>query len=155
MHAAEFSLAIRSRALLTASVTIVALSAWSAAQAEQQPPVLSAQLSTAQVTVTLPAATISLEEHTPFMVRVAPVSGTEAPVRVRARLGMPMMFHWATEEEVREFSVDAPLEFPSAFPMYGHYRFRVWLDYADGRELKTAVDFTVAQDKPLAAAVVE
>ena len=76
-----------------------------------------------------------------FTVPVLPREDAVLPVRVRARLGMPMMFHWTTEESGQTFHTQQALTFPAAFPMYGKYRFRVWIDYPDGHTDKTALDF--------------
>jgi hypothetical protein len=74
---------------------------------------------------------------------------------------MPIMGHWVTGEETHAFQPELTfdfkdhLEMDSVLPMNGWYRLRVWLDYADGREAKTAVDFRVMADEPLDAKVVE
>ena len=124
-------------------------------------PVLSAELPEATVTIGLPAAQIDVGSNAAFKVSVAPGNGKPAPVRVRARLGMPMMGHWVTGEQTQKFAPELAfdfqdhLEMDSSIPMYGLYRLRVWLDYADGHDAKTAVDFRVMTDEPLRAEVVE
>ncbi len=124
-------------------------------------PVLRAELPEAVVKVALPANKIETGVNVPFTVSITPASGKPAPTRVRARLGMPMMGHWVTGEESHDFRPELAfdfrehLEMGSAIPMHGLYRLRVWLDYADGREAKTAVDFRVMTGEPLDAVVVE
>ncbi len=118
-------------------------------------PVLTADLPEAQVTIKFPADRFAVGDDKPFKVIVTPRAGQLAPKTVRARLGMPMMFHWVTDEESRSFATGRELEFPGQYPMYGIYRFRIWLDYADGREAKTAVDFKVVADEAMAPKVVE
>ncbi|MDH3715030.1 MAG: hypothetical protein OET44_14450 [Gammaproteobacteria bacterium] len=124
-------------------------------------PELSAQLPDAAVKIALPADKIDSGTNVPFKVSVSPASGKPAPLRIRARLGMPFMGHWVTGEEIQAFQPEVTfdfknhLEMDSALPMNGWYRLRVWLDYADGHEAKTAVDFRVMTDEPLDAKVVE
>jgi hypothetical protein len=124
-------------------------------------PELSAHLPQAVVKIALPADKIDAGTNVPFKVSVAPGSGNPVPVRIRARLGMPFMGHWVTGEEIHAFQPELTfdfknhLEMDNALPMNGWYRLRVWLDYADGREAKTAVDFRVMVDEPLDAKIVE
>ena len=124
-------------------------------------PVLRAELPEAVVNIALPSDKIEPSVSVPFKVSITPASGKPAPVRVRARLGMPMMGHWVTGEESHDFQPELAFDFKehlemgSAIPMNGLYRLRVWLDYADGQEAKTAIDFRVMTDEPLDAVVVE
>jgi len=76
-------------------------------------------------------------------VQVTPTAGADvSPSQVRMRLGMPEHGHWITEEATSPMS-DAELVHPAQLPMNGLYRFRVWLDYPDGRVVRTGADFQV------------
>lgn len=117
-------------------------------------PELDADLQTAKITIALPTDRIAVEDTLPLTIVVSPHAGHPAPMTIRARLGMPDHGHWVTEEQSYPFQDNTELEFQGEFPMHGLYRFRVWLDYADG-EVKTAVDFTVGSEAGLGAHVVE
>lgn len=147
---------VHGKAGLLAAALLLLATAWvPQLPAGEEFPVLTADLPEAQVTVKFPADRFAVGDDKPFKVRVKPRAGQVAPKTVRARLGMPMMFHWITEEASRSFASGQELEFPGEYPMYGIYRFRIWLDYADGREVKTAVDFKVVADEAMAPNVVE
>lgn len=115
--------------------------------------VLTASLSDAEVTFNLPKD-LKIGDKPLLEVRVKPVAGQPTPSRVRARIGMPEMGHWVTEEASQAFSSDGTYRFDGDFPHPGVYRFRVWLDYADGRDSKAAVDFLVARDRALEPKIV-
>ena len=66
---------------------------------------------------------------------------------------MPDMGHWVTEESGVDFSSDGH-QFAGDFPHPGIYRLRIWIDYADGTTIKTAIDFTVATGYELAPEIV-
>lgn len=136
--------------------SLIALFAWVLMNhvSADQPPVLTAELPEGTVTVMFPASSFEVGDQKPFKVMVTPAAGKDAPKTVRGRFGMPYMAHWVTDEQSQAFS-DAGMEFMNNIPMMGVYRFRVWLDYADGRETKTAVDFKVMANKGLDAEVVE
>ena len=119
-----------------------------------EPPVLKSELPEGTVTVMFPAASFEVGDQKPFKVMVTPAEGKEAPKTVRGRFGMPYMGHWATDEQSQAYS-EAGMEFMNSVPMMGVYRFRIWLDYADGHGAKTAVDFKVMADEGLGAEVVE
>ena len=119
-----------------------------------EPPVLKSELPEGTVTVMFPASSFAVGDQKPFKVMVTPAEGKEPPKTVRGRFGMPFMAHWVTDEQSQPFS-DAGMEFKSNISMMGVYRFRIWLDYADGHETKTAVDFKVIADEGLGAEVVE
>lgn len=118
-----------------------------------EPPVLEAELPEGTVTVVFPASRFEMGEQKPFKVMVIPATGQSAPQTVRGRFGMPHMSHWVTDEQSQAYS-EAGMEFMSNIAMMGVYRFRIWLDYADGHGAKTAVDFKVMMDKGLEAEVV-
>ncbi len=102
-------------------------------------------------------------------VRVAVRSESQDPVAVRARVGMPAHGHWIGAEGRRDFAptdlefvgekcgsppVSAgvmclPDWFDVLFPMEGHYRIRVWLDYDDGRTSTAAADVVLEPDRPI------
>ena len=119
-----------------------------------EPPVLKSELPEGTVTVMFPAAGFEVGDQKPFKVMVTPAEGKEAPKTLRGRFGMPYMGHWVTDEQSQAFS-DEGVEFISNISMRGAYRFRIWLDYADGHGAKTAVDFKVMVDEGLGAEVVE
>ncbi|MEM7251151.1 MAG: hypothetical protein AAF493_07005 [Pseudomonadota bacterium] len=112
-----------------------------------------AELVEAEVTFSIPKSVNVGDEHR-LTVQVEPSEGRAAPTAVRARLGMPGHGHWITEESGHGYSAE-PLGFPGSFPMAGRYRFRVWLDFADGTETRTAVDFHVSPAKALTPEVVK
>ena len=116
-------------------------------------PVLIAELPRATITFVFPAAALAVGDEKPFTVKVVPKSGNSPPVRVRGRFGMPYMHHWVTDEQVEPYS-EPGIRFLSNISMLGVYRFRVWLDYADGTEARAAVDFKVMVDETLGAEVV-
>lgn len=116
-------------------------------------PVLHSELPRGTVTIAFPASSFSVGDQKPFRVTVTPAEGQSAPLRVRARFGMPYMHHWVTDEESHAYS-DEGVEFASNITMPGVYRFRVWLDYDDGQQAKTAVDFKVMADEGLDPEVV-
>ena len=118
------------------------------------PPVLKSELPEGTVTVMFPASTLEVGDQKPFKVMVTPAEGKDVPKTVRGRFGMPYMGHWVTDEQSQAFS-DGGVEFMSNISMLGAYRFRIWLDYADGHAAKTAVDFKVMADEGLGAEVVE
>lgn len=115
---------------------------------------LTAELAEAELIVTLPG-TIGVGDTVSLEVSVKPAAGQPEPKAIRARLGMPNHGHWVTEEATHPFTAQDVRSFTGAFPMSGVYRFRIWLDYADGRDAKTAVDFTVSPEKQLDPAIVE
>lgn len=115
---------------------------------------LTAELAEAEVTVTLPG-TIGVGDTVPLEVFVKPMAGQPEPNAVRARFGMPDHGHWVTEEVGHPFTGQNALSFSGAFPMSGRYRFRIWLDYPDGHNAKTAVDFSVSSEKDLDPGIVE
>ena len=117
-------------------------------------PVLKSELPEGTVTVMFPASSFEVGDQKAFKVMVTPAEGKDAPKTVRGRFGMPYMGHWVTEEQSQTFS-DAGIEFMSNIAMRGVYRFRIWLDYADGHGTKTAVDFKVMANRGLEAEVVE
>lgn len=119
-----------------------------------EPPVLTAELPEGTVTVMFPASSLAMGDQKPFKVMVKPEPGKDAPQKVRGRFGMPYMGHWVTDEQSQTFSTGG-MEFMSNIAMNGIYRFRLWLDYADGHQAKVAVDFKVAADEPLGAEVVQ
>lgn len=119
-----------------------------------EPPVLKSELPEGTVTVMFPASSFEVGDQKPFKVMVTPAEGKDAPKTVRGRFGMPYMGHWVTDEQSQAFS-DGGVEFMSNISMRGAYRFRIWLDYADGHAAKTAVDFKVMADEGLGAEVVE
>ena len=119
-----------------------------------EPPVLKSELPEGTVTVMFPASSFEVGDQKPFKVMVTPAEGKGAPKTVRGRFGMPYMAHWVTDEQSQTFS-DTGMEFMSNIAMRGVYRFRIWLDYADGHQTKTAVDFKVMANKGLEAEVVE
>jgi hypothetical protein len=79
---------------------------------------------------------------TDLEIRVIPEPGATPPAQVRTRLGMPDHGHWITEEAVSR-DVANPVHHRADLPMGGVYRLRVWLDYPDGRVLRTGADFDV------------
>ena len=131
---------------------------------------LTVALDEAQVIVGLPDS-IKPGTTEPIVVTVQPAEGKPAPNSVRARVGMPTMGHWIGQEGLHELTGDTVqftgercLEgdeperpgvmciepyFEALFPMAGRYRIRVWLDYADGHKVDTAVDINVADGEPL------
>ena len=120
----------------------------------EEPPVLKSELPEGTVTVMFPASSFEVGDQKPFKVMVTPAEGKSAPKTVRGRFGMPYMAHWVTDEQSQTFS-DGGMEFISNISMRGVYRFRIWLDYADGHGTKTAVDFKVMANKGLEAEIVE
>lgn len=133
-------------ATLTLSLGVVA----QAARAEDQS--IHAKLPQATVTMNIPAA-IQVGEKHELTVAVDPRDGQPSPTTVRARLGMPGHGHWITEESSHAYG-SGTLSFPGEFPMPGKYRFRVWLDFPDGGQSRTAVDFQVAPGHNMAPVVV-
>ena len=119
-----------------------------------EPPVLKSELTEGTVTVMFPASSFEVGDQKPFKVMVTPAEGKNAPKTVRGRFGMPYMGHWVTDEQSQVFSEDG-VEFMSNIAMRGVYRFRIWLDYANGHQTKTAIDFKVMANKGLEAEVVE
>ena len=120
----------------------------------EEPPVLKSELPEGTVTVMFPASSFEVGDQKPFKVMVTPAEGKSAPKTVRGRFGMPYMAHWVTDEQSQTYS-DEGMEFMSNISMRGVYRFRIWLDYADGHGTKTAVDFKVMANKGLEAEIVE
>jgi len=127
---------------------------WSqTAGAEGSAPSVTSTIPEANVMVGFPAPGLNVGEKKSFSVTVSPADGQAPPTTVRGRFGMPDHGHWTSDEQANQFEGNE-MTFDGEFPMPGLYRFRIWLDYADGRETKTAVDFTVAPDKPLDPKVV-
>ncbi|HEY5701091.1 MAG TPA: hypothetical protein VIT83_03280 [Gammaproteobacteria bacterium] len=144
----------RGAAARAALVSALAAGLWTEiANAGETAPAITSSTADARVLVEFPSASLSVGERKPFTVKVAPTAGQIPPSRVRGRFGMPDHGHWVGDEQGSPYS-DQAMTFEGEFPMPGVYRFRIWLDYADGRETKTAVDFTVEQDKPLDPKVV-
>ncbi|MDH3639323.1 MAG: hypothetical protein OES09_12800 [Gammaproteobacteria bacterium] len=130
---------------------------------------LSIKTNAAVITVSMPVG-IKIGEPGPVEVMVQPTEGATAPKTVRARVGMPRHGHWIGEEGSHAFT-PASLEFvadkcsepatpvsgvmclpewfDSLFPMEGQYRIRVWLDYADGHTVTSAVDLDLESGKPI------
>ena len=75
-------------------------------------------------------------------IRVIPEPGVQTPRQVRTRLGMPHHGHWISDEAATT-DVAEPVVHTSELPMGGVYRLRVWLDYPDGRTVRTGADFKV------------
>lgn len=117
------------------------------------PPTLTAELAQGTVTVKFPVSSFEVGDQKPFKVLVEPAPGNAPPAAVRGRFGMPYMGHWVTEEQSQAFA-QGGMEFMSNIEMYGVYRFRIWLDYADQPAAKTAFDFKVMANQPLDAEVV-
>ena len=103
------------------------------------PPVVRGTVDGVTLVVTLPAEAIAVNDQGTFLVAVD--AGSEVPVAVRGRRGMPEHGHWITEE-LRQPYTGAPLEFAGSFPMTGRYRLRLWLELGD-HEAKIAIDFAV------------
>jgi hypothetical protein len=115
--------------------------------------VLTSEIPQARVKVTFPAANLDVGDKAPFIVEVTPAAGQAQPATIRARFGMPDHGHWTSDEQAHEFNGDE-ISFEGEFSMPGVYRLRIWLNYADGTEKKTAVDFTVAPEQSLDPKVV-
>lgn len=138
---------------------------------------VTARLEAVAVTFILPDR-IRMGDTPPIRISLEPAAGEPLPDAVRARVGMPDMGHWIGEQGTyrldgaarAEFSAAACQggdadpgvrglmclsDFDSLFPMRGRYRLRVWLDYADGREIRTAIDFDVGRETLLELLVVE
>jgi thiol-disulfide isomerase/thioredoxin len=94
-----------------------------------------------EVTTTLGSDELDANGSMNLTVSIRALETNPLPKTVRARLGMPGHGHWITEEETRAFNGE-PLVFEGRYPMYGQYRFRVWMDFADGTN-NTAIDFMV------------
>lgn len=109
---------------------------------------LHSSLPEAKVTFVFPKTAFVVGDQDALTVLVKPAPGHQSPVTIRGRFGMPYMHHWVTEEESREFSSEG-VSFASNISMPGVFRFRVWLDYADGHQAKTAVDFKAIPDSAL------
>ena len=138
--------------ILRLPIALLLITAHFAAAAE--PPVLKAELAEGTVTVMFPATSFAVGDQKPFKVMVTPGAGKDAPQTVRGRFGMPYMGHWVTDEQSQAYSSNG-MEFMSNISMNGVYRFRLWLDYADGHQTKAAVDFKVIADEDLGAEVVQ
>ena len=137
----------------TLAAALAAGAAWGTAAAGALGPVLTSEITQASVKVTFPAANLEVGDKAPFIVGVSPAAGQKQPARIRARFGMPDHGHWTSDEQTHEFNGD-DLSFEGEFPMPGVYRLRIWLNYADGTEKKTAVDFTVVPEQSLDPKVV-
>jgi hypothetical protein len=135
------------------AAALAAGTAWDTAAAGSLGPVLTSEIPQASVKVAFPAAKLEVGDKAPFTVGVTPRPGQVAPAKVRGRFGMPDHGHWTSDEQAHEFNGD-DLRFDGEFPMPGVYRLRIWLNYADGKEEKTAVDFTVAPGQALEPKVV-
>ena len=120
-----------------------------------EPPVVTAELKEGAVTVMFPTSAFKLGYDQPFKVLVKPAADQLPPATVRGRFGMPDMGHWVTDEQAQPFS-DNGMEFVlNDIHHTGVYRFRIWLDYADGHQTKTAVDFKIMSDQGLDPEVVQ
>ena len=85
---------------------------------------------------------------------MTPAAGQPTPSTIRGRFGMPDHGHWVTEEEAHDAQSPAPLAFTGEFPMHGRYRFRIWIDYPDGRTVKTAIDLWLEPERAIEPVVV-
>lgn len=112
-----------------------------------EPPVVTSELAEGAVTVLFPASAFELGDDELFRVVVKPAEGKLPPQTVRGRFGMPDIGHWVTDEQTQPFSDDGMEFLLNDIHHTGVYRFRIWLDYADGHETKTAVDFNVMSDQ--------
>ena len=110
----------------------------------------------AEVQVSVAVESIVVGARADFLVTVTPVDGQSIPNRVRGRFGMPDHGHWTTDEQtyVTVPGAHSGMKFSGEFPMRGHYRFRIWIDYPDGRTVKTAVDFSLETDQPVEPMIV-
>jgi hypothetical protein len=135
------------------AAALAAGAAWGTAAAGSLGPVLTYENPQTTVKVAFPAAKIEVDDKATFTVVVAPRSGETKPAKVRGRFGMPDHGHWTSDEQAHEFNGE-DLRFNGEFPMPGVYRLRIWLNYPDGTEKKTAVDFTVAPGESLDPKVV-
>ena len=115
---------------------------------------LVATLEDATVRVRVPVESVVLGAEAEFEVTVEPHDGRTPPTTVRGRLGMPDHGHWLTAEESKTVATTSTLSFSGEFPMYGLYRFRIWLDYEGGRTVKTAVDFDLQPQRQIEPEVV-
>jgi hypothetical protein len=77
----------------------------------------------------------------PLGIQVTPDASGTPPSKIRARLGMPDHGHWITEES--SSPMKDTIVHQGDLPMAGLYRLRVWLDYPDGRVVRTGADFLV------------
>ena len=136
------------------SLTLLLLAVVNGYVNADEPPLLKSELAEGTVTVMFPASSFEVGDQKPFRVMVTPAEGKDAPKTLRGRFGMPYMGHWVTDEQSQVFSEEG-VEFMSNISMRGVYRFRIWLDYADGHQSKTAVDFKVMANRGLEAEVVE
>ena len=108
----------------------------------------------AAVLVDVPAESIAVGAKARFGVTVTPAAGQPTPSTIRGRFGMPDHGHWVTEEEAHDAQSPAPLAFTGEFPMHGRYRFRIWIDYPDGRTVKTAIDLWLEPERAIEPVVV-
>ena len=116
--------------------------------------VLVANLQGVSIRIGVNAAELTVGAESSFEVTLH-ADADAAPNMLRARLGMPDHGHWITEEKSYVVVPEQSYLFPAAVPMFGKYRFRIWMQFGDGHEEKTGIDILLLEGQPMSAQVIE